>query len=140
MFLLIVLFFTLQNLIRFLEPLLKKSSEGRRNYSVIKSLRFTENLQVCINGSCWFILLWTYSWLGLSLLISLFIESTVKDILGDGNNSIVSKLHLCGNEHMTVLSYGLWLQHVCCRESIRHFSLGKRSSLIEIKISIQELV
>ncbi|XP_039124470.1 vacuolar sorting protein 39 isoform X1 [Dioscorea cayenensis subsp. rotundata] len=36
----------LQNLIRFLEPLLKKSSEGRRNYSVIKSLRFTENLQV----------------------------------------------------------------------------------------------
>ncbi|ONK80114.1 uncharacterized protein A4U43_C01F14030 [Asparagus officinalis] len=35
-----------QNLIQFLEPLLKKSSEGRRNYSVIKSLRYTENLQV----------------------------------------------------------------------------------------------
>ncbi|KAJ6818181.1 vam6/Vps39-like protein [Iris pallida] len=36
----------LQNLLPFLEPLLRKSSEGRRNYSVIKSLRFSENLQV----------------------------------------------------------------------------------------------
>ncbi|KAJ6809545.1 vam6/Vps39-like protein [Iris pallida] len=36
----------LQKLLPFLEPLLRKSSEGRRNYSVIKSLRFSENLQV----------------------------------------------------------------------------------------------
>ncbi|KAF8402378.1 hypothetical protein HHK36_013333 [Tetracentron sinense] len=36
----------LQNLLPFLEPLLKKSSEGRRNYSVINSLRYSENLQV----------------------------------------------------------------------------------------------
>ncbi|KAG9444669.1 hypothetical protein H6P81_016009 [Aristolochia fimbriata] len=36
----------LQNLLPFLEPLLKKSSEGCRNFSVIKSLRHSENLQV----------------------------------------------------------------------------------------------
>ncbi|XP_077225169.1 vacuolar sorting protein 39 [Tasmannia lanceolata] len=36
----------LQNLLPFLEPLLKKSSEGRRNFSVIRSLRHSENLQV----------------------------------------------------------------------------------------------
>ncbi|KAJ4967639.1 hypothetical protein NE237_014340 [Protea cynaroides] len=36
----------LQNLQTFLEPLLKKSSIGRRNCSVIKSLRHSENLQV----------------------------------------------------------------------------------------------
>ncbi|MQL86964.1 hypothetical protein Taro_019497 [Colocasia esculenta] len=36
----------LQNLLPFLEPLLKKSSEGRRNYSVIRNLRYSENLQV----------------------------------------------------------------------------------------------
>ncbi|XP_010916252.1 vacuolar sorting protein 39 [Elaeis guineensis] len=36
----------LQSLLPFLEPLLKKSSEGRRNYSVVKSLRYSENLQV----------------------------------------------------------------------------------------------
>ncbi|OVA05137.1 Clathrin [Macleaya cordata] len=36
----------LQNLLSFLEPLVKKSSEGRRNFSVIKSLRYSENLQV----------------------------------------------------------------------------------------------
>ncbi|KAF9609842.1 hypothetical protein IFM89_018784 [Coptis chinensis] len=36
----------LQNLLPFLEPLLKKSSEAQRNYSVIKSLRQSENLQV----------------------------------------------------------------------------------------------
>ncbi|XP_028554318.1 vacuolar sorting protein 39 [Dendrobium catenatum] len=36
----------LQNLRSFLEPLLRKSSEGRRNYCVIKSLRYSENLQV----------------------------------------------------------------------------------------------
>lgn len=36
----------LQNLLQFLEPLLRKSSEGLRNYAVIKSLRYSENLQV----------------------------------------------------------------------------------------------
>ncbi|CAM8912255.1 unnamed protein product [Rhodiola kirilowii] len=36
----------LQNLLPFLGPLLKKSSESNRNYSVIKSLRRSENLQV----------------------------------------------------------------------------------------------
>ncbi|CAN6469973.1 unnamed protein product [Victoria cruziana] len=36
----------LQNLLPFLEPLLRKSSEGRRNYSVVSSLRQSENLQV----------------------------------------------------------------------------------------------
>ncbi|KAH9313387.1 hypothetical protein KI387_028422 [Taxus chinensis] len=36
----------LQLLLPFLEPLLKKSSEARRNLSVIKSLRHSENLQV----------------------------------------------------------------------------------------------
>lgn len=36
----------LQSLLPFLEPLLKKSSEGRRNYAVVKSLRYSENLQV----------------------------------------------------------------------------------------------
>ncbi|RWR94170.1 vam6/Vps39-like protein [Cinnamomum micranthum f. kanehirae] len=36
----------LQNLLLFLEPLLKKSSEARRNFSVIRSLRHSENLQV----------------------------------------------------------------------------------------------
>jgi len=36
----------LQQLLPFLEPLLKKSSEARRNLSVIKSLRHSENLQV----------------------------------------------------------------------------------------------
>ncbi|KAG0499556.1 hypothetical protein HPP92_004247 [Vanilla planifolia] len=36
----------LQNLRSFLEPLLRKSSEGRRNYSIVKSLRYSENLQV----------------------------------------------------------------------------------------------
>ncbi|KAA3457505.1 vam6/Vps39-like protein isoform X1 [Gossypium australe] len=37
----------LQNLLPFLGPLVKKSSEAYRNSSVIKSLRQTENLQVC---------------------------------------------------------------------------------------------
>ncbi|CAA6660293.1 unnamed protein product [Spirodela intermedia] len=36
----------LLNLLPFLEPLLKKSSEGRRNYSIIRNLRYSENLQV----------------------------------------------------------------------------------------------
>ncbi|XVF62028.1 hypothetical protein PTKIN_Ptkin08bG0184100 [Pterospermum kingtungense] len=36
----------LQNLLPFLGPLLKKSSEAYRNFSVIKSLRQSENLQV----------------------------------------------------------------------------------------------
>ncbi|GLT80012.1 hypothetical protein SLA2020_514750 [Shorea laevis] len=36
----------LQNLLPFLAPLLKKSSEAYRNFSVIKSLRQSENLQV----------------------------------------------------------------------------------------------
>ncbi|GLT39132.1 hypothetical protein SLA2020_133390 [Shorea laevis] len=36
----------LQNLLPFLGPLLKKSSEAYRNFSVIKSLRESENLQV----------------------------------------------------------------------------------------------
>ncbi|XP_026393514.1 vacuolar sorting protein 39-like [Papaver somniferum] len=36
----------LQNLLPFLGPLLKKSSEAQRNLSVIKSLRSSENLQV----------------------------------------------------------------------------------------------
>uniref|UniRef100_A0A7N0T7X6 CNH domain-containing protein n=1 Tax=Kalanchoe fedtschenkoi TaxID=63787 RepID=A0A7N0T7X6_KALFE len=36
----------LQNLLPFLGPLLRKSSESYRNYSVIKSLRHSENLQV----------------------------------------------------------------------------------------------
>lgn len=36
----------LQNLLPFLEPLLRKSSEAHRNLSVIKSLRQSENLQV----------------------------------------------------------------------------------------------
>ncbi|KAL4378998.1 hypothetical protein GQ457_02G014270 [Hibiscus cannabinus] len=36
----------LQNLLPFLEPLLRKSSEAYRNFSVIKSLRQSENLQV----------------------------------------------------------------------------------------------
>jgi hypothetical protein len=38
----------LQNLLPFLGPLLRKSSEAHRNLSVIKSLRQSENLQVCI--------------------------------------------------------------------------------------------
>lgn len=36
----------IQNLCSFLEPLLRKSSEGHRNYSVVRSLRYSENLQV----------------------------------------------------------------------------------------------
>ncbi|KAF6136281.1 hypothetical protein GIB67_042766 [Kingdonia uniflora] len=36
----------LRNLLSFLEPLLKKSSEAQRNLSVVKSLRQSENLQV----------------------------------------------------------------------------------------------
>ncbi|KAL3630294.1 Vam6/Vps39-like protein [Castilleja foliolosa] len=36
----------LKNLLPFLGPLLRKSSEGHRNFSVIKSLRESENLQV----------------------------------------------------------------------------------------------
>lgn len=36
----------LQNLLPFLEPLLRKSREGLHNYSIIKSLRYNENLQV----------------------------------------------------------------------------------------------
>ncbi|KAF3594454.1 hypothetical protein DY000_02028008 [Brassica cretica] len=36
----------LQNLLPFLAPLLRNSSEAHRNYSVIKSLRQSENLQV----------------------------------------------------------------------------------------------
>lgn len=36
----------LQNLLPFLGPLIRKSSEASRNYSVIKSLRQSENLQV----------------------------------------------------------------------------------------------
>ncbi|XP_059639548.1 vacuolar sorting protein 39 isoform X2 [Cornus florida] len=36
----------LQNLLQFLGPLLRKSSESYRNFSVIKSLRESENLQV----------------------------------------------------------------------------------------------
>ncbi|KAL5704619.1 Vam6/Vps39-like protein [Ranunculus cassubicifolius] len=36
----------LQNLLQFLEPLLKKSSEAQRNLSVIRSLRQSENLRV----------------------------------------------------------------------------------------------
>ncbi|PSS30825.1 Vam6/Vps39-like protein [Actinidia chinensis var. chinensis] len=36
----------LQNLLQFLGPLLRKSSEAHRNFSVIKSLRESENLQV----------------------------------------------------------------------------------------------
>ena len=38
----------LQNLLPFLGPLLRKSSEAYRNLSVIKSLRQSENLQVCV--------------------------------------------------------------------------------------------
>ena len=37
-----------QNLLPFLVPLLRKSSEAYRNFSVIKSLRESENLQVCL--------------------------------------------------------------------------------------------
>lgn len=37
-----------QNLLPFLGPLLRKSSEASRNFSVINSLRQSENLQVCI--------------------------------------------------------------------------------------------
>ncbi|PKA52200.1 hypothetical protein AXF42_Ash010096 [Apostasia shenzhenica] len=36
----------LQNLRPFLEPLLRQSSESRRNFSVVKNLRYSENLQV----------------------------------------------------------------------------------------------
>lgn len=36
----------MQNLLPFLGPLLRKSSEACRNFSVIKSLRESENLQV----------------------------------------------------------------------------------------------
>lgn len=36
----------LQDLLPFLKPLLRKSTEGSRNYSVIKSLTSNENLQV----------------------------------------------------------------------------------------------
>ncbi|KAL2552906.1 Vacuolar sorting protein 39 [Forsythia ovata] len=36
----------LKNLLPFLGPLLRKSSEANRNFSVIKSLRESENLQV----------------------------------------------------------------------------------------------
>ena len=38
-----------------------------------------------------------------SINFTLFIESMVNDILGDGNNLFVSKLHFCGDEHMTVV-------------------------------------
>lgn len=38
----------LQNLLPFLAPLLRNSSEAHRNYSVIKSLRQSENLQVYV--------------------------------------------------------------------------------------------
>lgn len=41
----------LQKLIRFLEPLLCKSSEAQRNGSVIKNLRRSESLQVCARFS-----------------------------------------------------------------------------------------
>ncbi|KAF3542809.1 hypothetical protein DY000_02009379 [Brassica cretica] len=37
---------SLQNLLPFLAPLLRNSSEAHRNFSVIKSLRQSENLQV----------------------------------------------------------------------------------------------
>ncbi|KAI3919464.1 hypothetical protein MKW98_030175 [Papaver atlanticum] len=36
----------IQNLLTFLEPIVKKSSENHRNFSVIRSLRYNENLQV----------------------------------------------------------------------------------------------
>lgn len=36
----------IQDVLSFLEPLLKKSSECRRNYAVVKNLRISENLQV----------------------------------------------------------------------------------------------
>lgn len=54
-----------QNLLQFLEPLLRTSSEGRRNYSVIKSLRYSENLQVCIklNSSRFIVEYWYPTWL-----------------------------------------------------------------------------
>lgn len=42
-----------QNLLLFMEPLLKKSSEARRNFSVISSLRHSENLQVHLHQSCY---------------------------------------------------------------------------------------
>lgn len=44
----------LKNLLPFLGPLLRKSSEAYRNLSVIKSLRQSENLQV------WFIVCGTF--------------------------------------------------------------------------------
>ncbi|CAF1710432.1 unnamed protein product [Brassica oleracea var. botrytis] len=37
---------SLQNLLPFLAPLLRNSSEAHRNFSVIKSLRQSENLQI----------------------------------------------------------------------------------------------
>ncbi|KAJ4880245.1 Vacuolar sorting protein 39 [Raphanus sativus] len=40
------LYSSLQNLLLFLAPLLRNSSEAHRNFSVIKSLRQSENLQV----------------------------------------------------------------------------------------------
>lgn len=45
-----LLFLSLQNLVPFLGPLLRKSSEVYRNFSVIKSLRESENLQVCVTA------------------------------------------------------------------------------------------
>lgn len=41
---------SLQNLLLFLAPLLRNSSEAHRNFSVIKSLRQSENLQVCLRS------------------------------------------------------------------------------------------
>lgn len=57
-----------QNLLSFLEPLLKKSSEHRRNYAVIKNLIFRAHLQV--NSICFvfFVVMLLYQKAGLETL------------------------------------------------------------------------
>jgi len=59
--------FLLQQLIPFLEPLLRKSSEAHRNAAVIKNLRRTESLQVLL--------------LLHNFLLALFSSATLRSIL-----------------------------------------------------------
>lgn len=59
--------FLLQQLIPFLEPLLRKSSEAHRNAAVIKNLRRTESLQVLL--------------LLHNFLLALFLSATLRSTL-----------------------------------------------------------
>ncbi|EYU40165.1 hypothetical protein ABFS82_08G076800 [Erythranthe guttata] len=98
----------LKNLIPFLGPLLRKSSEAHRNFSVIKSLRESENLQVKDE---------LYS-----------LRKNVVKISGDSMCSLCNKK--IGASVFAVYPNGKTIVHfVCFKDSQNMKAVGKGSSL-----------